>query len=203
MRSLIIVFGVVGVTLAWGSLGRASILSVSAISDNSALALTDSGDCSQPNFAVLTIASTQSAANAGLQATLITDTPSDPTLEMLNSLDNDTGVVLTGYGVGLSMPISFTISNPTVTPTDWATTVQQPTYDPTQNDWTGYVGYQAGTPVEIGGELDFGYTISFAGSTYYQVTENWSRQPQPGARARHVGAFVGWALCGGVAWLAV
>jgi hypothetical protein len=175
----------VAVTLAWGATGRAStILTGSALSrDSAALALANDGDFAQlPGYAVLAVVATQSAPQAGLQAALTADSPADPTLQMSDSVNNDTGLNWTSYGVTISMPVDFSISTGTVSNAGWSLFSEtQPVQSNGSGPWVGNIVYQGvSAPVATGtGSLGFGYAVTFAGSTSYQVCQAFAVNPVP------------------------
>lgn len=114
----------------------------------------------------------------------------DPTLFLGSSVDNDTGGVWSGYKVNVIMSQAFTfsgtpgVSNPDST---WnlagivAPTLQMS--GPYAGKYEGTIDYAGGTPVGIGDELDFSYSIHFLGSTSYAFTQEmipiFSEVPEP------------------------
>jgi hypothetical protein len=139
---------------------------------------------------------TQYWAPAHMLGTILTDTPDDPTLTLGSSVNNDTGYMWIGYQVNvvMSVPFTFTAPGPTVSnpPTDdWTVAnVVAPTLQvtgPYAGDYEGTLQYSDGTPVGIGGELDFLYSIHFASSTDYSFTQEmiplYAPVPEPGVFA--------------------
>lgn len=119
---------------------------------------------------------------------ITTDTPVDPTLSIGNSIDNDLDFAWTAYNVNIYMSSPFSIINEYVsTPNDWTVSVIQPTYGPhaTQHigsagyDYMGQIQYLSGTPVAIGGTLDFGYSIVFDGYTNFTFCQEMVAIPEP------------------------
>jgi hypothetical protein len=114
-------------------------------------------------------------------AEIFTDTIADPTLTLSSVVNNDTGFAWNGYQVNvvMSVPFSFTApapnaQNPPVN--DWfLAAVVPPTLQGGASPWAGYyegtLDFSAGTPVGVGGVLDFQYTISFGSSTHYILTQ--------------------------------
>jgi len=101
-----------------------------------------------------------------------------------------------GYQVNviMSVPFSFAAPGPTVSnpPTDdwFVAGVVTPTLQgsgPYAGDYEGTLYFNSGTPVGIGGELDYLYSISFSGSTSYSFTQEAfayeTMVPEPGALA--------------------
>jgi hypothetical protein len=108
-----------------------------------------------------------------------TDSPTDPTLYLGSSVDNDTSFAWTSYQVNVYMAVPFTfvgsagVSNPDST---WfvASTLQPSSPivgGPYSGDYEGTLDLSGGTPVAIGDELDFNYAIHFGSSTDYAFTQ--------------------------------
>jgi len=78
------------------------------------------------------------------------------------------------------MGSSFALSNLFVNPpTDWTATItQQPIL--TNGLYEGQLDYFGGTPVAIGGTLDFGFDMVFSGATQFSYTVALSPVPEPG-----------------------
>jgi hypothetical protein len=117
----------------------------------------------------------------------------DPTLTLGNSVNNDTGVTWLGYQVNviMSIPFTFTTPGPSVDnpPTsDWFFAGGLPVTLQVSGPWAGYyegtLYFNAGTPLAPGGELDYLYSINFAGSTHYSFTQEafayMTSIPEPG-----------------------
>lgn len=107
-----------------------------------------------------------------------TQTEEDPTVTMINAIDNDTAFAWTAYTVGVYMNKSFSISAASVLgPAGWSVaSVQQPLgsassiLDGDGNTWA-YKGTinLAGSPAIPNdfSTLSFSYKVSFAGSVLY------------------------------------
>jgi hypothetical protein len=108
---------------------------------------------------------------------IYTDTETDPTLALDQSIDNDTGSAWGDYQVQVTMNKSFTFSNIGVANSGWTFTVTQPTQ--VGSDWIGDVDYYAGIPVSISGTLDFNYSITFTGSASFAEQLTPSPVPEP------------------------
>jgi hypothetical protein len=88
--------------------------------------------------------------------------------------DNPAGDAWKAYVVKIYMDRSFTLLNasvnyPDTTEPGWAPVLPllPSVYDSVNNRWTGEVDYQGGTPLPVGGTLDFSYRMSFVGSAHY------------------------------------
>lgn len=133
----------------------------------------------------------QSVALSGYQnnygsigLTIMTDTPADPTLTVNNSIDNETSFLWTEYIVSVAMNQSFTINSAgVVAPAGWTASITQPGA-PVSGIYTGTIDYLGGTPVAIypgaNSILNYGYQVTFSGSTSYNLTESANPVPEPG-----------------------
>lgn len=107
----------------------------------------------------------QSAFATGeMWGNILTDTPNDPSLTLLHSINNDTGLTWTDYHLEITLSETFAISNVTVD-NGWTSVVTAPTQ--VGSDWIGYIDYYSGTPILNGGTLNFGYTMTFTGSVSF------------------------------------
>jgi hypothetical protein len=120
-----------------------------------------------------------------MDLTILTDTPSDPTLTLNNSINNTSAFAWTEYIVNVAMNQGFTINSAgVVAPSGWAVNITQPGA-PVSGTYTGTIDFTGGLPVAIfpalNSTLDFGYQVTFAGATQYSLTESASPVPEPGA----------------------
>jgi hypothetical protein len=128
---------------------------------------------------VLDMDGVQHAVGALMQADITTDTILDPTLVLHSTVDNDTGFAWNGYQVNVVMSVPFTIVPPLPDPSspfnDWILAGVVPVAFQVSGPWTGFyegtLYYAAGTPIGVGGELDFEYGVEFASSTHYILTQ--------------------------------
>jgi hypothetical protein len=117
-----------------------------------------------------------------------TDTTADPTLGLFTSVDNDTLFAWTSYQVNVYMQVPFTVVPGSVAvtmPSDW--TFSSPTYStagpgPFAGDEEATIIFTSGTPLNIGGEMDFNYAIHFGSSTDYWFAQEMmpNEVPEPG-----------------------
>jgi hypothetical protein len=128
----------------------------------------------------LTMNGTQMGMDAAMAGTIQTDTTLDPTLTLGSSVNNDTGLAWIGYQVNVIMgvPFSFVPPGPTVNnppPNDWiVASVVAPTLQasgPYAGQYEGTLLFSDGTPVGVGGELDWQYSINFGSSLDYSFTQ--------------------------------
>ena len=113
-----------------------------------------------------------------------TDTPTDPTLTINNSIDNESSFAWTAYIVNVAMSQTFTINSAgVVAPAGWTAIITQPS-GPVSGIYTGTIDYVGGTPVAIfpgsNSTLDYGYQVQFSGATQYSLTESANPVPEPG-----------------------
>jgi len=115
--------------------------------------------------------------------TIQTDSAGDPNLTLDSAINNDTSFTWTAYDVNVYMNNNFTLSADNVTvPPDWtATIIQSPVYVGSPlGAYEAQMVFTSGTPVPYGGQLDFGYTISFTGAQSYSFTQEMIPVPEPG-----------------------
>lgn len=122
-----------------------------------------------------------SYGSIGLSIT--TDTTTDPTLTVNNSINNDSTFVWTEYVVNVAMNQSFSINSAgVVAPAGWTANITQPG-GPVGGSYIGTIDYMGGTPVAIypgtDSTLNYGYQVTFSGSTSYSLTESATPVPEP------------------------
>jgi hypothetical protein len=108
---------------------------------------------------------------------IYTDTPEDPSLNLLHSIDNDTGITWTGYHLKITLSQFFSLSNVTVD-NGWSSVITAPMQ--VGSDWIGYIDYYSGTPIPNLGTLNFGYTMTFTGSVTFSEQLTPTSVPEPG-----------------------
>jgi hypothetical protein len=118
---------------------------------------------------------------------ITTDTSTDPTLTINNSINNQSSFAWTEYIVSVAMNQSFTISTAAATaPPGWTAGITQPGA-PVAGIYTGIIDYVGGTPVANSpgpnNILNFGYSVTFSGSTSYSLTESANPVPEPNMAA--------------------
>lgn len=116
----------------------------------------------------------------------------DPTLNLSTSVNNDNTFAWAGYIVNVVMSNTFTLSSVTVSNPPVGNWSVQSVSPATLQSSGAYAGeYEAtmtfadGTPVPVGGELDFSYSLSFAGALSYNFTQIMTplAVPEPGTLA--------------------
>jgi hypothetical protein len=163
---------VASVTLSRANITNAWLYS----SDNSIMSCTYSWLPSDPNnFGV--VGTQYSTASALLRGYVYTDTPTDPTLNLGQNINNDTGIAWSDYHVQISMAQSFSFTNVGVSNPGWTFSVVNPTFNGTS--YVGEVNYLSGTPVANGGLFVFNLGISFVGSVVFTETATPSFVPEP------------------------
>ena len=125
--------------------------------------------------------------------TIDTTGGSDPRLTLGSSIINDTNFAWTAYTVNVYLSSLFTIANTgslsayvnNPPNSDWSLSVVEPSPSYTvpsgqfAGDYEGTLNLSGGTPVAIGGELDFGYTIQFSGASHFTVGQEVIPVPEP------------------------
>jgi hypothetical protein len=114
----------------------------------------------------------QSKQPGRLTVDFLSDTDLDPTLTLQNVIDNDTSFAWTGYRVKVSMEQDFTLSSPTVnygetSELGWSGAVAVSPAVWNGSAYVGQVDYWGGTPIPVGGTLDFSYDLTFVGTAHY------------------------------------
>ena len=97
-----------------------------------------------------------------------------PTLYLGSAVNNDTAYAWTDYHVNVYMSVPFAfVGTPTVDNppnSDWSLSgVVVPAWNGSQ--YEGTINFVDGTPIGIGGELDFNYAIHFSSSLDYSFTQ--------------------------------
>lgn len=111
-----------------------------------------------------------------------TDTPTDPSLTLANTINNDTVFPWTSYDVDVYMNQSFSILSPTLigpiySAGNWGVQSYTPSATWNGSQWVGHLVLGGATPIPVAGVLSFSYTISFIGSVNF--TEVLTPVPEP------------------------
>jgi len=121
----------------------------------------------------LTMSGTQYWYPAHVEGDFTTDTELDPTVWLIETVENQTTFNWTGYIITIGMTKNFTISS-VIAPDDWTWVINAPVSgQPIPNDGTGWVGSVVytyggpGTEIAIGQSGDFGFKMSFLGSVAF------------------------------------
>lgn len=194
------------------STSRASITNVSWWDDwDGALV------CNSTNWnastSVLSMAGDQYWGPGHMVGTIDTSDSVDPRLTLASSISNDTNFPWGDYHVNVYMlSNTFTIANSgTFAPSvdnppnsDWSvSSVVEPSSMLLTGPYAGYyegtVNFLAGTPVAIGDELDFAYTIQFSGASHFAFTQEVIPStvvPEPGTLSLVAmsGLLFGWGM---------
>jgi hypothetical protein len=119
---------------------------------------------------------------AHVEGDFITDTPEDPTVNILEDIENSTTFAWTDYHIAFGMVQSFTFVSATM-PSGWTAVISSVTPGQIPNGGPmGYVGtidyYQsAGLPINIGDIGTFGFKVSFFGSTAFSTEQIPTPEP--------------------------
>jgi hypothetical protein len=189
MKKLSFILVSVVATLACGSVSRASITNA-WWNDNGSGALV----CSTWNYLGDTLTMTGVQHNNSVPGIMLgwvqTTDPLDPTLTLSSAVNNDSGQAWIAYQVNVVMsnPFSFVTPGPTVNNpfNDWnVASVIAPTLQVGgiyNGEYLGTINFAGGTPVGVGDELDYLFSIHFTGATSFSFTESTMVQtvPEPG-----------------------
>jgi len=140
------------------------------------------------NNLTLPIQGSQVGGPGNLYGNVLTDTPTDPTLTLGTSDENNTTFAWTGYYLNIFLPVTFTLSNVSVD--NWDNGDANDVHDWTVNllaapfyngsSYEAEIEFLSGTPVpNDGSELDFGYTVHFSGASQYSLTQQMMPVPEP------------------------
>jgi hypothetical protein len=196
---------------AVGSVAKAGIIGYTCTDDGGGINSQENYWSSSGSWAVLGIAGSQTSTSSGtMSSTFSTNDVTDPIIKYNNSVINDAGIPWTGYAVQVKIDIpdtntltTYSLSGGTVTnPSDWTTSttaLSGPVHVGSQNEYTGSLLFQSGTPIGLNDELDFSYTVSFQGSTQYTETQVqtpiFAPVPEPSTLALLAGGcFALWTL---------
>ena len=146
--------------------------------------------CISPGNYQLNIDGSQNQWGPGhILGNILTDTETDPTLALIESINNDTGITWDDYHIEVTMSKLFTFSNVGVANSGWTFNTTAPVL--VGSDWIGYINYDEGTPIPNGGTLDFNYSITFLGSVSFTEQLTPSTVPEPGTFALMVCGLTG------------
>jgi hypothetical protein len=114
-----------------------------------------------------------------------TDTELDPTVSIIQDLDNDTTFAWTDYHIEIGMNKSFSIlSTGLWMPAGWTAVITaplggQPLPNGSGLGWVGIIDYYIGTgaPVNIGDTATFGFKVSFIGDVQYCTKQYPTPEP--------------------------
>jgi MYXO-CTERM domain-containing protein len=136
-----------------------------------------------PDGYKLNMYGTQYGYPAHLGGDFCTDTETDPTVWIVESVDNETGFTWTDYHIAVGMNKSFSITG-VVAPPDWTSQItapqanlQMPNNPPGTLGWVGYVDYYAGTTIAPGQSGDFGVVVSFLGTVAFSTEQVPTPEP--------------------------
>jgi hypothetical protein len=184
--------------LGLGSISNASITGAAWQDDGDKSMVCTNWTFSGGGTASGTLAMSGIQSNSGpahMLGTVETSSPQDPTLTLGSSIVNESGIMWIGYQVNVIMGTSFTFVSPGPSVSnaqgDWyLANVWDPTLQatgPYAGKYEGSLFFNAGTPVGPGGQLDYLYSISFAGFTSYSFTQEayayMTYVPEPSALA--------------------
>jgi hypothetical protein len=152
--------------------------------------LTDITPALSPPEYRLDITGQQHMYPAHTQGAFVTDTPLDPTVWIVETVENYTNFTWTDYHIAIGLDRQFSIVG-VVAPPDWTWSItppadgrQEPNQPPGTLGWVGYLDYFAGTPVPPAqpGQVpapsgQFGLVVSFTGSVQFCTEQIPTAEP--------------------------
>jgi hypothetical protein len=158
------------------SLVSASLIDVNCIDDgDGAIVMGTPTWANEGDYYYVGISGTQEDYPAHVLGDFITDTELDPTVWLVETVDNSTDFAWTDYHIAIGMTKTFNITG-VIAPLGWTYTITQPVsgqpfpggiYPGT--GWVGQVNYDigAGDAIEIDESGDFGIKFSFVGKVAF------------------------------------
>jgi hypothetical protein len=132
---------------------------------------------------LLEMSGVQNFHPAHIAGDFTTDTELDPTVWIVENVDNQTGFTWTDYHIDIGMNKPFSIVG-VVAPLDWTWSITGPADGlPLPGDispglgWVGTVDFFAGTPIPVGQSGSFGLVVSFAGSVAFSTAQVPTPEP--------------------------
>ncbi len=165
----------------WASVGKATIISAPIADDGDGAIVCDLETTNWDDATyTMNIYGEQFSApghigKESLDATAAFITPiddPDPTVTMRNIIDNDTAFAWTAYHINVYMDQIFNLSDATVympatSESGWSGSITVSPAAWNGSQYVGQVDYVAGTPIPVGGMLDFSYKMQFTGTVHY------------------------------------
>lgn len=190
-RALIALLAVAAIT----SIASAEVTGFCVAADNDG-AITCTSAWTSPTMQVNGVQTLLGPAHI-IADSLTTDTETDPTISMLTSMENDTGVAWSSYQIivgvrdktGAKPLTGLSLSASVDTPADWTANITQNfTLTPSFTDADGRVltnyylaiiDFSGPSMVAPNDTADLGYTMSFAGAKSYALYEQLTPVPEP------------------------
>ena len=174
------VLGAVAI-LAMASLANASIIGAEAADDgDGAIVCTTTWDA---GTSTMNVDGVQYWYPGHIAGSFTTDTELDPTVWIVETVDNYTNFTWTDYHIDIGMNKAFSIVG-VIAPPDWTWSItppasgqQLPNQPPGTLGWVGTVDYYAGTPIGIGQSGTFGLVVSFMGSVQFCTAQVPTPEP--------------------------
>ncbi len=173
--------------LSVGGVASATIIGVNADDDgDGAIVATATWDAPS---STINVSGVQNWSPGHIAGTITTDTELDPTVWIVESIDNETSYTWTDYHISIGMDKPFSIVG-VVAPPDWTWNItppadgrQLPNQLPGTLGWVGMVDYFAGTTIAPGQSGQFGIVVSFSGTVQFCTAQNPTYVPEPATLA--------------------
>jgi hypothetical protein len=168
----------------WGSSARVNITSWNLwdpAGDQVALSPSNWQNLGSSDYSV-TLSGTQDGGGV-VDGTFDTNSPTDPSLFISNSVTNDSTFAWPAYSVGVVLSNPFTLSSiAATTPADWTFSAGPEILKatgPYAGQYEELINFSGPDSVAIGGTFAFQYNLSFSGSESFAFTQVLSPVPEP------------------------
>jgi MYXO-CTERM domain-containing protein len=180
LNTLIAVLVVLSVSVA-----RGAIIDWSLQADGDGAIVTDSATFTPSTDAnYLNVDAAQLLSPGHLSGSFTTDTETDPTVWVVETVENQTNFTWTDYHIEIGMDKNFSIVG-VISPQDWTWLITppipgQPLPCESGTGWVGTVDYYAGPPIAPGESGQFGFVVSFDGSVFFCTEQVPTPEPAAG-----------------------
>jgi hypothetical protein len=131
----------------------------------------------------LSMSGAQYRSQANVAGDFTTDNDLDPSVRIIEDIDNDASFAWTDYHITMGMSHNFSfVTAGLVMPDGWTATVSAVTAGIIPNGGNGWVGTidyvnDTGDAIAIGDTGEFGFKVSFSGSTSFCTEQNPTPEP--------------------------
>ena len=132
----------------------------------------------------LSMSDTQYRSQANVAGDFTTSDELDPSVRIIEDIDNDASFAWTDYHITMGMSHNFSfVTAGLVMPDGWTATVSDVTAGTIPNGGSGYIGTidylkgPDGDAIAIGDTGEFGFKVSFSGTTSFCTEQNPTPEP--------------------------